>query len=94
MPSNVWIGLKSKSTILEFPSFTKGKSQLSGKEVDYSRKVANVRIHIERVIGRLRIWRILNTIIPISQVDLTDDIMITIGKFVSFKNCLDRLDYK
>ena len=56
--------------ILEFPSFTKGKSQLTADETDFSRKVSNVRIHIERVIGRLRNWTILNTIIPISQACL------------------------
>ena len=32
--------------ILVIPSFTKGKSQLSKKEVDTSRQIANVRIHI------------------------------------------------
>lgn len=73
----------TKGGILEFPSFTKGKSQLSTNEVDHSRKVANVRIHIERVIGRLRKWTILNTIIPISQVDLTDEIMVTIAGLVN-----------
>ena len=40
--------------ILEYPSFTKGKAQMSGGEVCYSRKTANVRIHVERVIGRMR----------------------------------------
>lgn len=69
--------------ILEFPSFTRGKSQLPAKDVDFSRKVANVRIHVERVIGRLRNWTILNTTIPISQVDLTDDVMVTISGLVN-----------
>lgn len=69
--------------ILEFPSFTKGKNQLSADETDFSRKVSNVRIHIERVIGRLRNWTILNTTIPISQANLTDDVMVTIAGLVN-----------
>ncbi len=39
---------------LVIPSFTKGKAQLSGIEVETSRKIANVRIHIQRVIGRTK----------------------------------------
>ncbi|CAM1293284.1 Uncharacterised protein r2_g235 [Pycnogonum litorale] len=39
---------------LDVPAFTKGKEQLSPEEVEESREIANVRIHVERVIGRLR----------------------------------------
>ena len=39
---------------LKIPAFTKGKSQLSGIEVEQTRKIANVRIHVERVIGNIR----------------------------------------
>ena len=69
--------------ILVMPSFTKGKSQLSAKEVDKSREIANVRIHIERVIGRLRKYNILNTIIPITQADLVDNMMVAVAGLVN-----------
>jgi hypothetical protein len=36
---------------VHIPAFTKGKNQLSAKEVESTRKIANVRIHVERVIG-------------------------------------------
>ena len=39
---------------LKIPAFTKGKSQLSAIEVEETRKVASVRIHVERVIGLVR----------------------------------------
>ncbi|XP_076083481.1 uncharacterized protein LOC143054364 [Mytilus galloprovincialis] len=42
------------SAELIIPSFTKGKKQLSAKEVETSRKISNVRIHIERVIGLMK----------------------------------------
>ena len=35
---------------LHIPAFTKGKSQLSALEVEETRSIANVRIHVERVI--------------------------------------------
>ena len=39
---------------LHIPAFTKGKSQLSAMEVTETRTIANVRIHVERVIGNVR----------------------------------------
>ncbi|KAI4821186.1 hypothetical protein KUCAC02_029128 [Chaenocephalus aceratus] len=36
------------------PAFTRGKSQLSAYEVEETRTIANVRIHVERVIGLVR----------------------------------------
>ena len=38
---------------LEIPSFTKGQCQLQPEEVEETRTIANVRIHVERVIGNL-----------------------------------------
>jgi len=36
---------------LNIPAFTKGKSKLSALEVEETRTIANVRIHVECVIG-------------------------------------------
>lgn len=46
------VGLKQAK--LEIPAFTKGKSQLDPVDVENTRGIANVRIHVERVIGLLR----------------------------------------
>ena len=54
---------------LHIPAFTKGKQQLSAAEVESTRKVANVRIQVERVIGCVRQkYSILHGIIPIDFV--------------------------
>ena len=39
---------------LQIPSFTKGKPQLSALDIETTRSLANVRIHVERVIGTIR----------------------------------------
>jgi len=48
------------------PAFTKGKQQLSALEVENTRTIANVRNHVERVIGSVRQrYTILQGILPI-----------------------------
>jgi len=39
---------------LEIPAFTKGKKQLSQREVEFSQQLARVRIHVERIIGLMK----------------------------------------
>ena len=39
---------------LNIPAFTKGKDQLDSVDVGQTRKIATVRIHVERIIGLLR----------------------------------------
>ena len=64
---------------LRMPSFTRGKKQLSAMEVHMSKHLSNVRIHVERVIGKMRNFLILQTTIPVNQVKLLDDIVIIVA---------------
>ena len=51
------------------PAFTKGKSQLSAKEVLESRELARVPIHVERLIGMVKQkYSILDSVLPISFI--------------------------
>ena len=55
--------------VLHIPSFTKGKAQLSAAEVHNTRKIANVRIHVERVIGNIQQkYSILHGTLPLDYV--------------------------
>jgi len=50
-------------------AFTRGKSQLSAKEVLNSRELARVRLHVERSIGMVKQkYTILEGILPISFI--------------------------
>ena len=54
---------------LHIPAFTKGKNQLTALEVEETRSIANVRIHVERVIGMVRQkYTILQGTLPIDYV--------------------------
>uniref|UniRef100_A0A8C6UET7 DDE Tnp4 domain-containing protein n=1 Tax=Neogobius melanostomus TaxID=47308 RepID=A0A8C6UET7_9GOBI len=71
--------LAAHGATLRIPHFTKGKKQLSANEVDTSRQLSRVRIHVERVIGRWKSFKILQTVIPVSQVTMLDDIVVVCG---------------
>ena len=43
-----------RGTTLNIPAFTNGKGQLPAADVEETRKLANMRIHVERVIGAVR----------------------------------------
>ena len=54
---------------VQLPAFTKGKSQLTAKEVKQSQELARVRIHVERLIGTVKQkYSILEGILPISII--------------------------
>ena len=54
---------------VKHPPFTRGKPQLSKLEIDTSRQLSQVRIHVERVIGAVRQkYMILQSTLPISLI--------------------------
>ena len=59
---------------------------MSRKEVDASRKISKVRIQVERVIGRLRKFRILQSNIPMTQVKKLNDVIIIIASLDNLNN--------
>ena len=69
---------------VEIPTFTKGKKQLSAFDVERSRKLASVRVHVERVIGLLRNkYTILQGTLPLDYMMRVDEHnMSTIDKII------------
>jgi hypothetical protein len=59
---------------ISIPTFTKGKTQLTSIEVEQTRRIANVRIHVERVIGVIRQkYKILSATQPIEFITARED---------------------
>ena len=54
---------------VKIPTFTKGKRQLESIDVEQTRRIASVRIHVERVIGNVRNkYTILQGILPLDYL--------------------------
>lgn len=58
---------RKRSIQLNIPPFMRGKTQLSPEEEQETRQIASVRIHIERVIRRIKTFKILSSIFPNSM---------------------------
>lgn len=78
--------LATQRAILIINSFTKGKKQLSAKEVSGSRTIANVRIHVKTC-------EILTNIIPTLQGDLFNDVKRGICGFADEKENLNLISF-
>jgi hypothetical protein len=56
------------------PAFTRGKTQLSQRDAEMSKKLSKVRIHVERVIGLLKNkYTLLQGKLPINILKLKYD---------------------
>lgn len=64
-----------KQAELVLPPAAKGATQMTSAEIGQTKKVANVRIHVERVIRRLKHFRFLSQVIPISMLRYCNDIL-------------------
>lgn len=63
---------------LQIPSFTRGKKQLSQREVELSQQLARVRIHVERIIGLIKNkYTILKGPLPVNVLKHKDDVDIS-----------------
>ena len=61
---------------VKIPPFTKGKKQLEKVDVDWSRELSSVRIHVERIIGTLKQkYTILQGVLPITYIGNVDELV-------------------
>eukprot|EP00731_Ephydatia_muelleri_P024344 Em0016g615a len=60
---------------LNIPPFLDGRQQLPYEEIEAGRKIASLRIHVERAIGRIKTYKILKSTIPLSMARLSNQIV-------------------
>ena len=73
---------------LNIPPFLEGRTQLSAGEVREGRKIASLRIHVERAIGRIKNFSILSETLPISLARLANQIVCVCGYLTNFQPAL------
>ena len=77
---------------VKIPPFTKGKKQLEKIQVDWSRELSVVRIHVERIIGVLKQkYTILQNVLLITFIADKDDQDATVDKLVCVISALVNL---
>lgn len=65
---NIRTTMAEKGAVLVMPPFSTGGQQFSQENMDTTYQIAQVRIHVERVIQRLKIFHILKHRIPLSLI--------------------------
>lgn len=82
--------LDEKKARIDIPPVLRGVDQMS-LETD-TRRIARLRIHVERSIERIKDFRILSMTVPFSLIRLLPDIWITCGHLTNFLPPLINLD--
>ena len=72
---------------LNIPAFLNEK-QFSAEDIQIGRKIASLRIHVERAIGRMKDFQILKGTIPISVARLTNQTIFICAFLTNFQPAL------
>ena len=80
--------LRAIKVDLNIPPFMEGRGQLPASEVLEGRKIASVRIHVERVIGRIKNYAILKGTLSITLARIANQIVCVCAWLVNFQTIL------
>ena len=80
--------LMLRGVSLNIPPFLRGKSQLSEKELIVTRRIASLRIHVERAMERIKNFHIFDKNIPVSLTDIADRIFFVCCVLTNFQGPL------
>lgn len=67
--------VENKHGVMVFPPFSKGQLQFTNEEMEMTYQVAQVRIHVERAIQRVKVFNILNSRVPTELIPSMTDIV-------------------
>ena len=74
----------AKGVTVNIPSFLNGKTQFSREEMEHNKKIASLRIHVERCIERMKNWQIFDKRLPLTLAPIASDMFIVIGALTNF----------
>ena len=77
-----------KLIIPPFMRTTTSSSQFTESEDIKTKTVANARIHVERAIGRLKEFAILQGPIPLTMIDLMESVLVVCSALVNLQPVL------
>ncbi|KAK3883415.1 hypothetical protein Pcinc_012249 [Petrolisthes cinctipes] len=73
---------------VNIPTFFKKTNRLSGKAVLSDRKIASKRVHIERIIGLGKTYKILTSPLGHAETQLASDIIFICFMLCNFRSCI------
>ena len=79
--------LERKAELL-IPPGARGSEQMTAQQVEKTQKIANLRIHVERAIRRLKLYKIFTGILPITLLPLIDDMLTCCAGLCNLQNPL------
>ena len=69
---------------LNIPPFLQNKMQMSASDVFLTKKIAHLRVHVERSIGRVKEFKILQGTLPASMWDSINDVIYVCCMLINF----------
>lgn len=78
----------NRNVTVKIPTFLKGKSQLPGLTLIKDRELANKRVHIERIIGLTKTYKILKNDLDHSYIPIATKIFFICFMCCNFRECI------
>ena len=78
----------AKQVDLNIPPFLQGRNRLTVGEEITTKQIARVRIHVERAIERIKKFRLLKRVIPLSLQPVFSQMVFVAGCLVNFQDPL------
>ncbi|XP_074632715.1 uncharacterized protein LOC141891627 [Acropora palmata] len=76
--------LASVGASLVIPTFLDKKVQFSSKETNHNKVVASLRVHVERLMERIKNWLIFDRKIPITLAPIASDMLVVVSALTNF----------
>ena len=71
---------------LNIPPFLSDKAQFNEEEVENTQSVASVRIHVERATSRIKMYKIITNVVPLSLAGVLNQIWTVCSMLLLFQS--------